>query len=110
MKITKRQLKKIIKEEYSRLKAQNLISESSYGSSRVELFPESMTFMEMQDKALDLLEDLLDGGHVLIPLVDSDRLLSFVEEMAADGEEDFVSLQPLINIESAGENDSWSMR
>ena len=111
MKITKRQLKRIIREEYSRLQKKGLIREmgASYGSAMVKNFPE-MGFYDMLDAATEILEDLEGGGHVLIPVEDSGRLMSFVENAAEDEEGDMDLYLPLINRDNKGANDSWSLR
>ena len=94
MKISKTQLKRIIREE-----RQKLLRESgvAYGSIPMASFKSvNMGYLDMRDEAMDLFTDMLDGSVYLMTPEDYDNLLAFVQDMADDGEEDFVDFRNLL--------------
>ena len=86
MKITKRQLKRIIREE-----KQKLLSEygrTSYGNTPVEGFPEGMGYVEMLEEMNYICGEMTDGSVRLMDPEDYVRLLDFMYDAAEDGDED----------------------
>jgi len=86
MKITKRQLKRIIKEEKAKLL--NELGRTSYGSTPVESFPEGMGYVEMLEEMYYICTQMDDGSVRLMDPEDYARFLSFMYDAAEDGEDD----------------------
>ena len=83
MKISKRQLRNIIKEEYSKLKRQGLIKESYFKGRHIELQNEILQYAQNQagqivvyeagdmigedyDVTLQIMLDMVDGGLLML--------------------------------------------
>jgi len=86
MRLTKRQLKRIIKEEKQKLLSEH--GRTSYGSTPMESFPEGMGYVEMLEEMHYICNQMDDGSVRLMDPEDYARLLSFMYDAAEDGEED----------------------
>ena len=86
MKITKRQLKRIIREEKQKLLSEH--GRTSFGNTPVEGFPEGMGYVEMLEEMNYICGEMTDGSVRLMDSEDYARLLSFMYDAAEDGEED----------------------
>jgi len=82
MKITRRQLRKIIKETMSR-----------HGTYPAASFSRDQGFLEMQDSAMEIFDDMLEGSIFLMDPEEYNDLLEFITDMAEDGNEDFVDFK-----------------
>ena len=85
MRLTKRQLKRIIREEKQKLLRE---SRTSFGNTPVEAFPEGMGYVEMLEEMIYICNEMTDGSARLMDPEDYARLLSFMYDAAEDGEED----------------------
>ena len=86
MRLTRRQIRQIIKEE-----KQKLLSEygrTSYGNTPVESFPDGMGYVEMLEEVHYICGELEDGSVRLMAHKDYARMLSFMYDAAEDGDED----------------------
>ena len=92
MKITKRQLKSIIKETMSR-----------HGTYPVASFSRGQGFLEMQDSAMEIFDDMLEGSIFLMDPVEYGNLLDFITDMADDGNEDFIDFKNALEANSQGQ-------
>ena len=102
MKISKRQLRRIIKEEKDKL-----ISEmkASYGTTPMLAFSGEPTrpFSEIRAEALDIMDELLDGGAFLMNPRDYGDLNDLIQDLAADGDEDFETFRRLLVANNQGQ-------
>ena len=100
MKITKRQLKRIIKEEKQKLLFE---AGAAYGNIPMAGFNTEQGFRDMHEDAMDLFHDMLDGSVFLMASADYDSLLEFITDMADDGYEDYVDFKSMLSANRQGQ-------
>ena len=101
MKLSKRQLKRIIREEKQRLL--NEYGRSSYGNTPVEGFPDNMGYVEMVEEVHYICDQMLDGSVRLMDPEDYARMLSFMYDAAEDGDEDIQEFLDMLTANEQGQ-------
>ena len=86
MKLSKRQLKRIIREEKQKLLKE--YGRTSYGSTPMESFPEGMGYVEMLEEMHYICDQLEYGSVRLMDPEDYQRMLEFMKDASMDGDED----------------------
>ena len=100
--ISKRQLKRIIREEKKRLIFE---MKSSHGTTPMLGFSyePSRPFSVMRAEALDIMDMLMDGGAFLMNPRDYGELNELIQDLASDGDEDFESFRRLLVANNHGQ-------
>lgn len=101
MKLSKRELKKIIREEYRRITEMK----ASYGTTPMLAFSyePSRPFSTIRAEALDIMDTLMDGGAFLMNPQDYGELNELIQDLAGDGDEDFESFRRLLVANNQGQ-------
>ena len=83
---------------------QNL-REASYGTTPMLSFSgePSRPFSEMRAEALDIMDELMDGGAFLMNPRDYGDLNELIQDLASDGDEDFESFRRLLVANNHGQ-------
>ena len=78
---------------------------ASYGTTPMLAFSgePSRPFTEMRAEALDIMDRLLDGGAFLMNPRDYEELNDLIQDLAADGDEDFESFRRLLVANNQGQ-------
>ena len=101
MELTKRQLRRIIREEKQKLFSE--YGRTSYGSTPVESFSDGMGYVEMVEEVHYICDQLLDGSVRLMHPKDYARMLSFMYDAAEDGDEDIKEFLDMITANRQGQ-------
>ena len=102
MKLTKRQLRRIIKEEKQKLI--NEYGRTSYGNTPIESFrPEGMGYLDILESILYIMDDLSDGLVRLMDPTEYEDMLATMQDMAEDGDEDIAYYLPKLTANRQGQ-------
>ena len=102
MRLTKSQLKRIIKEE--KLKILEEHGRASFGNTPIESFkPEGMGYIDILESILFIMEDLSDGLVRLMDPAEYEDMLATMEDMAIDGDEDIAYYLPKLTANRQGQ-------
>ena len=101
MRLTKRQLKRIIKQE--KLKILKEYGRTSFGNTPVEGFPDGMGYMEMVEEVHYICDQMTDGSVRLMDPEDYARMLSFMYDAAEDGDEDIKEFLDMLTANKQGQ-------
>ena len=101
MKLNKRQLRKIIKQE--KLKILKEHGRVSFGNTPVEGFPDGMGYVEMVEEVHYICGEMMDGSVRLMDPEDYARMLSFMYDAAEDGDEDIKEFLNLLSANKQGQ-------
>ena len=102
MKLSKNQLKRIIREEKQKLL--NEYGRASYGNTPVEGFkPEGLGYIELVEEILYIMDELSDGSVRLMDPMEYEDMLATMQDLAMDGEEDIAYYLPKLTANKQGQ-------
>ena len=109
MKITKRQLKRIIRQEKSKILRENR-SLSSAKNVPIVSFPDNMGYIEMVEEVHYICDEMIDGSVRLMESEDYARMLSFMYDAAEDGDQDIQKFLDMLSANRQGQHVRISLR
>ena len=101
MRLTKRQLRKIIKQEKAKILKEH--GRTSHGNTPVESFPDDMGYVEMVEEVHYICNQMTDGSVRLMNTEDYVRMLSFMYDAAEDGDKDIQEFLDMLTARQQGQ-------